>query len=54
MKITNDGMTIYLNKNDQKSLKLILDYYLWNVIDNWDEQLTESSVISRINNLLNN
>ena len=47
-------MTIYLNKNDQKSLKLILDYYLWSVIDNWDEQLTESSVISRINNLLNN
>lgn len=52
MEIINNGKKIYLDNTDEKSLKLILDYYLWNVIDNWDEQLTENSVISDILNLL--
>lgn len=52
MEIIKNGKKIYLDNTDEKSLKLILDYYLWNVIDNWDEQLTENSVISDIFNLL--
>lgn len=54
MEIIKDNRKIFLDSSDEKSLKIILNYYLWNVVDNWDEQLSENSVISRINNLLNN
>lgn len=54
MEIIKDNRKIFLDSSDEESLKMILNYYLWNVVDNWDEQLTESSVISRINSLLNN
>lgn len=52
MKIIKNGKAIQLNKNDEKSLKLVLDYYLWNVSDNWDDELNETSVIVQINDLL--
>lgn len=54
MEIINNGKKIYLDNTDKKSLKLILDYYLWNVSDNWDDELTETSVILKINELLSN
>ena len=54
MEIIKDNRKIFLDSSDEKSLKIILNYYLWNVVDNWDDQLSENSVISRINNLLNN
>lgn len=52
MEIIKNNKKIILNSNDEKSLKMILNYYSWNVIDNWDEQLSESLVISKILNLL--
>lgn len=52
MEIIKDDKKIFLNPTDEKSLKMILDYYLWNISDNWDDELTETSVILRINELL--
>lgn len=52
MVIIKNDKKVFLNQTDEKSLKMILDYYLWNVSDNWDDELTETSVILRINELL--
>ena len=54
MKIIKNDKAIQLNEEDEKSLELILNYYLWNISDNWDDKLNESSVIMQINNLLRN
>lgn len=54
MVIIKNSKKVFLNQIDEKSLKMILDYYLWNVSDNWDDELAETSVILRINELLGN
>ena len=54
MKIIKGHQQITLNAVDEKSLKLILDFYTQEISDNWDDSLNESSVIMRIEDLIGN
>lgn len=54
MKIVKDNKILELSKEDEKSLKIILDYYLWFVSDDWGDELNETSVITRIEDLISN
>lgn len=52
MKIINNNRSIFLDSTDERSLKLILDYYLVEVSGDWGDQLNETSVITRIKDLI--
>lgn len=54
MKIVKNNKILELSKEDEKSLKIILDYYLWFVSDDWGDELNETSVITRIEDLISN
>lgn len=45
---------MYLDNDDEKSLKIILDYYLVEVSGDWGDELNETSLITRIENLISN
>lgn len=54
MEIISNGKKMYLDNDDEKSLKIILDYYLVEVSGDWGDELNETSLITRIENLISN
>lgn len=54
MQLIRNNKTIFFTDADIQSLKSILDYYTWNVLDNWEGNLNDLSVVDRLNDFLRN